>query len=108
MLHNGDHQRAGDIQIGDYVCTSEGTFAVVAKEMLSENTPVFEVTIAEDRPVFMQLEGASPEMAAAFGTTQIVPYSPAEMVEFRFKGLICSIMDSAETWLSQFGQMQGF
>ena len=40
-------------------------------------------------------------MVAAFGSDQSVPYNPAEFLEFRFKGRLCTGTFSAETWLSQ-------
>lgn len=76
---------------------------VSAIDVSSENTAIFEVMFVADRPVFMKFQHMSPRMVAAFGAKQSVPYSPAEMVEFRFKGPICSTMGLAESWLSQAG-----
>eukprot|EP00931_Biecheleriopsis_adriatica_P120505 TRINITY_DN95634_c0_g1_i1.p1 TRINITY_DN95634_c0_g1~~TRINITY_DN95634_c0_g1_i1.p1 ORF type:complete len:175 (-),score=27.00 TRINITY_DN95634_c0_g1_i1:83-607(-) len=109
-LQNGDYKRAGELQPGEFVYTSEGEYEVVAKEDLAGFTPVFEITFEEDRPVYMIVHGNIIRGVLAFGSEQPVPYSPAEYIEFRFKGRMCSTMGLAETWLNQTfqGRIDGF
>ena len=81
------------------MCTSVGDGLVTDVDVIDGNSSVFEVTFVEDRPVYMAAQDDSLGMVAAFGPHQNVPYNPAEFVEFRFKGRMCSTMGLAEAWL---------
>mmetsp|Transcript_122047 Transcript_122047/g.222006 ORF Transcript_122047/g.222006 Transcript_122047/m.222006 type:complete len:358 (-) Transcript_122047:240-1313(-) len=100
-LENFDYRRAGDLQQGDLIFTSQGEGEVTKVEYLDGLSPVFEVAFQGDRPAFMALTSTSDSMAVAFGSDQSLPYSPEEFVEFRFKGRICASMGLAEEWLQE-------
>jgi len=100
LLQKGDYRRACDLKPGDLICTTEGENVVASVEEGKEPLPVFEVTFADDRPVYFALQNDEFGKVAAFGSDQTVPYNPDELVEFRFKGPMCASMGLAEAWLS--------
>lgn len=101
-MDNGDYIRACDVEPGDKIRTSEGECPVVGAKLLAERAEVFEIAIAEDRPIYMALQGPLLGMIAAFGSDRALPYHPDDYVEFRFKGRMCATMGAAEKWFSNF------
>lgn len=95
----GEHKRAHEICEGDLLWTSEGVAEVILTSTSPENTQVYEVILAEDRPVYLTFQLGLQERVVALGSQQKIPYSPTEFVEFRFKGSLCQLRQTAEAWL---------
>jgi len=111
LLSNGTFRRAWELKVGDEICTTEGNFPIANVHHDLVETEIFQVSIAKDRAVYIKMFNMTPGMVAAFGADQRVPYHPSQYIEFRFKGPICSMMGSAEAWLTQedfTGRLSGF
>lgn len=108
---NFAHQTAEDLMEGDWLCTSEGELKILAIGSAFEETSVFEVSFAEDRPAYMAIcidQGIIGVMAAVYGSEQDVPYDSSEFAEFRLRGQIYDSMGKPEQWFERHGLIVKF